>query len=90
MVYTLENVIKHIRKLPNVGFKLLQKNVKKIIPLDIKMVLFLLISARILEVEYDIALEKGGDVVFHLAKVQGSGLNLALLDDNYWESIDTF
>ena len=48
-----------------------------------------LITARILELEYDISLEKGGDVVFHLAKVKGSQLNLALLDDSYWDTIDT-
>lgn len=84
MVYTLDNVIKHIRKVPNVGYKLFMRRIKTINPLDIKKMLFIFITARILELEYDVNLEKGGDVVFHLAKVRGSQLNLALLDDSYW------
>ena len=89
MTYTVENVIKHIRKVDNVGHKLFLRKIKKINPLDIKKMIFVFISAQILDVKFDAELENGGDVVFRLAKVQGSQLNLALLDDSYWQSIDT-
>jgi len=51
MVYTLDNVIKHIRKVPNVGYKLFMIRIKTINPLDIKKMLFIFITARILELE---------------------------------------
>ncbi len=89
MTYTVDNVINHIRKIENIGHKLFLRNVKKINPVEIKKMLFVFISARIIDIDFDINLEKGGDVVLCLAKVKGSQLNLALLDDRYWESIDT-
>ena len=33
-------------------------------------------------------IEKGGDIVFKLARVEGTALEMALLMDDYWEHID--
>ena len=61
---------------------------KKLDPLWIKKPLLILVAAGILEVAVEKEIEKGGDIVFKLARVEGTALEMALLMDDYWEHID--
>ena len=84
---TLQATIDYIRKYPNVAFKIFRKKVKKIDPALIKKFLFVMVAARILDVVFDSEIEKGGDVVFTLKRVDGNHLKMALMIDSYWDNI---
>ena len=85
---TLDATIAFIRAISNVQYTLFRKRVKKLDPLWIKKLLLILVAAGILEVAFEKEIEKGGDIVFKLARVEGTALEMALLMDDYWEHID--
>ena len=84
---TLEATIEYIRKYPNADYKIFRKRVKKIDPVLIKKFLFVMVAATILDVAFDSEIEKGGDVIFTLNRVDGNRLKMALMIDLYWENI---
>ena len=65
-----------------------RKRVKKLDPLWIKKLLLILVAAGILEVAFKNEIEKCGDLVFKLARVEGNALKMALLVDEFWDHID--
>ena len=85
---TLDAVISFIRSIDDAPYKLFRKRVKKLDPLWIKKLLLILVAAGILEVAFEKEIEKGGDLVFKLARVGGNALKMALLMDEFWDHID--
>ena len=84
---TLANTIDYIRKVPNVDHIIFRKKLKKLNPLFIKKMLFVLIASKILTVRFDPTIGAAGDLSLHLAKIN-SGFVLALCDDNCWSNIE--
>ena len=84
---TLANTIEFIRKVPNVDHKVFRKKVKKLNPLLIKKMIFLLIASKILVVKFDQTIGEAGDLSLHLATLN-TGYSLALLDDERWANIE--
>ena len=64
---TLANTIDYIRKVPNVDHIIFRKKVKKLNPLFIKKMLFVLIASKILTVRFDPTIGAAGDLSLHLA-----------------------
>ena len=65
-----------------------RKRVKEFDPALIKKLLFVMVAASILDVAFDSEIEKGGDVIFTLKRVDGNPLKMALMIDSYWEDIE--
>ena len=84
---TLDAVIEFIRSYNDAAFKLFRKKVKKLDPLLIKKMLFVLVANSILDVAFETEIEKGGDVVFLLKRVNNNALKMSLLIENYWNDI---
>ncbi len=85
---TLDATISFIRAINDVPYKLFRRRLKKLDPVWIKKLLLILVAAGILEVTFEKEIEKGGEIVFKLARVEGNALKMALLIDDYWEHID--
>ena len=83
---TLENTIEYIRKYPNADHLLFRKKVKKLNPIFIKKMLFVLIASKIINVCFDDKIGPDGDITLHLATIDLSFV-LALCDDNSWSNI---
>ena len=85
---TLEAAIDYIHKYPNSAHMIFRKRVKKFDPSLIKKLLFVMVAASILDVVFDSEIEKGGDVIFTLKRVDDNPLKMALMIDTYWEDIE--
>ena len=84
---TLDAVIDFIRSYKEASYKLFRKRLKKLDPLLIKKLLLILVAAGILDIAFDTELEKGGDVVFTLKRVDDNALKMSLLIESYWNDI---
>ena len=84
---TLPTTVDFIRKVPNVDHIIFRKKVKKLNPLLIKKMLFVLIASKIIVVRSDPTIGNNGDLSLHLAK-GNTGFTLALCNDSNWANIE--
>ena len=79
---TWETVSDAMRKFPDINEKLFQRRAKNVQRVDIMKCLFILISYKILKIEYE-----DGNIYIGAAKSEASLTELAYNDDNYWSGI---
>ena len=85
--WTIEVLMKGIRTCPDVCWRLFQSKAKAAIaPTDMRMVIFTLLTASILKINYHRGLKL---TIFGLARLEPRVIELALKDDSFLEHIHT-